>query len=93
MSGWNDRLMDITQNLIASPMMALEDWPFWLGFGALEYVSGMIQDAASTLTSSSTKGIIGAITRGGILTMNLSYWDAGHTDMPLMKLRPAGGGY
>lgn len=76
------KLMEITEHLFKSPMMAFQDWPFWIGFAGLEYASAMVQRSVSDVSSGSTQQIINAITRGFILTTNLSYWDSGHGKGP-----------
>ena len=89
-----ERLMDMTQHLISAPFMALYDWPYWIGFTVLEGFSGYVQEAANSMSSPGMRSWVNALTRGGVLTMNLNYWDAGHGyaggDVPLVKMRPAG---
>lgn len=77
---WNPTQMShLTNSLIATPMVTLEDWPFWIGFTALEYASTLAQEAVKDMTPVGWRNLTGAITRGAVTTMMFEYWDLGKT--------------
>lgn len=78
------KLTNVTNALIASPMHAVAAWPAWFGFGALEYLSDMVQVAvaqSTMVTDPTLRRAVAAFVRGGILTTNLAYWKgSGYAD-------------
>ena len=72
------QIKQTTNYLLAAPMLALEDWPYWIGFAGLEYVSDYLQTMVMTSTSAEWRRPALAVIRGGILSTNLQYWDQGH---------------
>lgn len=84
-SGVTGNLMGTFETLLSAPSDAAQLWPVWGGFAAIEYFSDWAQVTAMAMTDDLTyKRIIGALTRGAVLTTNLVYFQAATNQMPMV---------
>jgi hypothetical protein len=80
---------DVKMAIMAIPPAlsgAIQDWPAWIGFGALEgfgyYAQSMALDiwpvvpGVASSTNQMLRGFWAATIRGGLFASNLNYWNA-----------------
>jgi hypothetical protein len=71
----------LTWNLINSPVQALSQWPSWVGFAGVEWISDFAQNATDNLLGGFTDNDLGGLSSLRLTELGKIFIRAGATDL------------